>query len=80
MRKFAALGTTVLLSVAAACDDDSPSTNTDDSPSMNSGEGSISPTGPTQGNVGDITASTPVAAGDDSVVQGNQPMQTSTED
>jgi hypothetical protein len=29
----------------------------------------------TEGNVGDITGDKPVAGEDDSVVQGNQPMQ-----
>ena len=61
----------VSLTIAAACgDDDAPSTNT-------VGQGSVSSTGSTAGNLGDVTGGTPVAAGDDSIVQGNQPMQSS---
>ena len=57
----------VLLGVGAACgDDDAPSTNT---------VGGSSPTEETNGNLTE-TATTPVAAGEDSIVQGNQPMQT----
>ena len=60
----------VSLTFAAACDDDAPSTNT-------VGQGSVSPTGSTAGNLDDVTGGTPVAAGEDSIVQGNQPMQSS---
>ena len=67
----------VLVSLAAACDDDAPSTNTiAPAPAGTVGAGSGSPTGSVEGNVGDITGITPVAGQDDSVIQGNQPMQT----
>ena len=56
--------------LVAACDDDAPSTNT-------VGEGPVSPTETIDGNVDDVTGGTPVAAGDDSIVQGNQPMLSS---
>lgn len=69
------------LPLAAACGDDAPSTNTVAPPSVTTvGDGSVSPTEPTEGNVGDITGSTPVAAADDSVIQGDQPMQSSAVD
>jgi hypothetical protein len=60
----------VSFTIAAACGDDAPSTNT-------VGQGSVSPTGSIAGNLEDVTGGTPVAAGDDSIVQGNQPMQSS---
>ena len=47
-----------------------PSTNT-------VGRSSVSPTGSTAGNLDDVTGATSPAAGDDSIVQGNQPMQSS---
>ncbi len=59
-----------LLVVGAACSDDAPSTNTV--------EGSPTPTQRTDDNL-NAAATTPVAAGEDSIVQGNQPMQSFTE-
>jgi len=76
-RRLAAVVAVMLVALAAACDDDAPSTNTNaPSPAGTVGGGSDSPTGSTEGNVGDITGITPVAGEDDSVIQGNQPMQT----
>ena len=73
--------TVLCLSIATACADGAPATNTIDTPSTNTtGAGSGSPTDATEGNVGDITASTPAGAGDDSVIQGNQPMLSSAVD
>ena len=69
--------TVLCLALATACADDAPSTNTTDTTSTDTiGGGSV----PTEGNVGDITASTPVGAGDDSVIQGDQPMLSSAVD
>ena len=77
----AAIIATLCLSIATACGDDTPGTNTlDDPPTDPSVPGSVSSTGPAEGNVGDITGSTPVAAGDNSVIQGNQPMLSSAVD
>jgi hypothetical protein len=59
----------VLLGLGGACGDD-------DAPSTNTAGGSSTPTEDTDGNALNETATTPVAAGEDSIVQGNQPMQT----
>ena len=89
MRQTVAAAALAVLSsfVAAACEDDAPSTNTVDAPTTGTapgtgsdGSGSVSSTRSTEGNVGDITESTPVAAGDDDVVQDNQPMLSSATD
>ena len=79
--KRVTIGLTVLcLTIVGACDD-SPTTNTVQGPSTNGPGASSGPaTQSTEGNVGDITGSTPVAAGNDDVVQGNQPMQSSADD
>ena len=55
----------------AACGDDEPSTNT-------VGD-SVTPTMAVD-DTANVTGSTPVAAGDDSSVQENQPMQSSATD
>jgi len=75
--RLAAAVAVMLVPLAAACDDDAPSTNTiTPPPAATVGGGSGPPTGSVEGNVGDFTGVTPVAGGDDSVIQGNQPMQT----
>ena len=61
------------LAVVGGCSDDSPSTNTVDGSAPTAGTGMTQAS--TEGNVGDITGNKPVAGEDDSVVQGNQPMQ-----
>jgi len=80
--KQVTIGLMVLcLTIVGACDDDSPTTNTVQGPSTNGPGASSGPaTESTEGNVGDITGSTPVAAGNDDVVQGNQPMLSTADD
>ena len=82
MRQTLATATVTVLSLsaAAACGDDGPATNIDPPSTNTTGAGSVASTGATDGNVGVITASTPVGAGDDSVVQGDQPMLSSAVD
>lgn len=68
------------LALVGACGDDSPATNTVESPASNTQRAApATSTASSEGNVGDITGNTPVA-GDDDVVQGNQPMLSSAAD
>ena len=67
-RRFHLSLVVVLLGVGVACDEDVPSTNTDGG----------APAEPSGGNL-NATETTPVAAGEDSIVQGNQPMQSFVE-
>ena len=72
-KRLAIALTLLSLAVVGACDEDSPSTNTVDGPAPPAGTGMTQAS--TEGNVGDITGNRPVAGEDESVVQGNQPMQ-----